>query len=377
MRQTTVILLIILASTAFIAWFLHTHYKASDEQYVGYQGEARYNPFLAAELFLQEADIEADSISSLTPTDWLPDYSDTILTRASESIALGDENLQLIEWVSEGGHLILLPPQETSTTVEQFLMGFGASLVEASADDESSQDEAAIEDAPEEQFDYYLDLSSSYERIALQQPDSYSATLSDDAGYIAVRRSWGNGYITLIADDNFFLNSTLADYDHARLLLDVAAGYVEPGKVWFVLDAAFPGLWQLLWKNAFYLVIASACAIVLWLWSVIPRFGPAINPQPTDRRSILEHVGAAGHFAWRHHGTVTLANSSIEALIHDAEAKHPGISRLPPNAQAIQLANLSGIPAQRILDVLMNRSESRHREFTHNIQDLQKVRNRL
>lgn len=379
MRQTTVVLLVILAATALVAWFLSTHYKVVDEEYVGYRGEARYNSFLAAELFLKEAEIEADSVSSLTPTDWLPDYSDTIISRATESIAIGDENLELFEWVSGGGHLVLLPPAENSETVDRLFESFGASLVETISDtDESGTDQdAAADDAEEEEFDYYLDLNATYERIELQQPDSFSATLSDDEGNIAVRRSWGNGYITLIADDDYFLNSTLEDYDHARFLLDVVAGYLEPGKVWFVLDAAFPSLWQLLWKNGFYLVVASAIAIFLWLWSVIPRFGPAITSESAARRSILEHVGAAGHFAWRHRGTVTLATSSIEALIHDAETKHPGISRLSPDAQAVQLSNLSGIPAQRILDVLMNRSESRHREFTHNIQDLQKVRNRL
>lgn len=378
MRQTTVVLLIILAATAFVGWFLHTHYKVIDEQYVGYRGEARYNPFLAAEIFLQEVKIEADSVSSLTPTDWLPDYGDTIISRATESIALGDEEQQLTEWVGGGGHLILLPPQENSETVDRFLESFGAALVEISGDgDESSQDEDDATEKDSEEFDYYLDLSSSYQRIELQQPDLFSATLSDDGGYVAARRSWGNGYITLIADANFFVNRNIDEHDHARLLLDIAAGYLEPGKVWFVLDAAFPSLWQLLWNNAVFLVIASITTIFLWLWSVIPRFGPAINSQPADRRSILEHIGAAGHFAWRHHGTVTLANSSIEALIHDAEAKHPGMSRLSPDAQAVQLSNLSGIPAQRILDILLNRSESRHREFTHNIQDLQKVRNRL
>lgn len=380
MRQTTVVLLCVLVATLFAAWFLKTHHKVVDEKYVGYSGEARFNEFLAAEIFLTEAGIEADSKPSLTPTDWLPAYNGIIISRASESIAIAEEQAVLFTWIDNGGHLVLLPPKENSRVVGEFFEYLGAALVEIEYEDEADDEEFATEedaDVEDEEYDYILALESTYERIELAPDEIFSTTLSDDEGNVAVRRRWGDGYITLIADDDYFLNSTLRDFDHARFLLDVVAGYIPPGKVWFVLDSAFPTLWELLWKNGSYIVIAAATTLFLWLWSVIPKFGPAIMSEQSTRRSILEHIAAAGHFIWRHHGTDSLANSSIEALIHDAETKHPGISRLSADNQARQLAHLSGMPAQRILDVLMSRSESRHREFTHNIQDLQKVRNRL
>ena len=376
MRQSTVVLLTLLAITLFAAWFFTTHHKVIDEEYVGYSGEARYNPFLAAEILLKEAGIAADARSSLTPSDWLPDYEDTIVTHASESIAVIDDRSYLFDWIIGGGHLVILPPKQDSTITDEFISSIGAKLVKVEHDEH--EDDEEVEDEPEDkEYDYSISLGSTDHRVEIADDDSFSATLSDEIGNVAVRRRWGSGYITLLADDEYFRNRSLANSDHARFLLDVVAGYVEPGKVWFILDSAFPSLWQLLWKNGFYVVVASALALLLWLWSVVPRFGPAIEPAIASRRSILEHVAAAGHFAWRHHGTVGLARSSIDALIHDAEIRHPGISRLSPDKQAQALARLSGLDAQKILDILLSHSESQHREFTSNIQDLQKLRKRL
>ena len=378
MRQSTLALLLLLGLTLFAAWFLQTHHKVVDRQFVGYSGEARYNDFLAAELLLKEAAIEADSRASLTPSEWLPSYYDTIVSRASESMAVTEQQSLLLDWVVNGGHLVLLPPQQESRITSEFIQVFGAKLVKIEdAPEEDENPDTEDDAAADEDYDYFFDLSTSLQRVVVSDANDYSATLYDEFGYIAVRRRWGSGYVTLIADAEYFLNRSLGDEDHARFLLDVVAGFVPPGKVWFVLDSTFPGLWQLIWRNGFYAVVAAAAALLLWLWSVMPKFGPAIEPVVASRRSILEHVSAAGHFAWRHHGTASLARSSIDALLHDAETRHPDISRMSPENQAQALARLSDIDAQTILDVLLHQSESRHREFANNIQALQKVRKRL
>ena len=61
--------------------------------------------FLAADLLINELGIDADSRSSLTPNDWLPEPSDTIISRVSTSIAVQAERDLLAGWVAEGGHL--------------------------------------------------------------------------------------------------------------------------------------------------------------------------------------------------------------------------------------------------------------------------------
>ena len=59
MRQSTIVLLLILAGVLFSAWFFSSHDKVTREQYVGYSGEARFNEFFAAEKLLVELELEA------------------------------------------------------------------------------------------------------------------------------------------------------------------------------------------------------------------------------------------------------------------------------------------------------------------------------
>jgi hypothetical protein len=63
--------------------------------------------------------------------------------------------------------------------------------------------------------------------------------------------------------------------------------------------------------------------------------------------------------------------------MHEAESRHPGIGRLSMENQAKQIAKLTGLSAQDIMDVLINQDIPRHREFTHNMQALQRIRKKL
>ena len=375
MRQTTIALLFVLASALFAAWFFTTHEKRVRNEFIGYQGEARVNNYLTAELLLNQLGIEADSRSSLLPSEWLPDYSDTIVTRLSTSVAVQAERNILMNWVAEGGHLVLLPPKEESGVVDAYLDEVGFRLITTEADDRDAQ--SASEDNGEEQYQYLVDLQNTSQRIEMVGDYTLSAMLSDDLGMVAARRSWASGYVTVIASASYFNNFSIDESNHARLLVDAVAGYVEAGMVWFVYESAYPALWRVIWTSAPYFVSSLAILLLLWLWSITPRFGPAIRPEPAVRRSIIEHVGAAGQFVWRNHGAKALAGSSTAAVMHEAESRHPGIGRLSMENQAKQIAKLTGLSAQDIMDVLINQDIPRHREFTHNMQALQRIRKKL
>ena len=378
MRQSTIVLLLILAGVLFSAWFFSSHDKVTREQYVGYSGEARFNEFFAAEKLLVELELEADSRSDLTPSEWLPPYEDTIVVHVAEPLAVG-ENLSLVlSWVSSGGHLVLLPPRRESEFADSLLAYFGFSLKEISIDVEDPADtEDEGDDVEEEEYDYFLALSSTYYRIDASDEDTLSATLSDEKGNVLVRRSWEDGFVTVVASPWYFSNGEIDDSDHARLLLDVVAGYVAPGKTWFIYNSAFPSLWEVIWTTAPFVVIGLAACLLLWLWSRAPTFGPAEGPESMARRSILEHVSAAGHFAWRHHNAAELVASSTAAILHEAEFRHPGISRLATDAQARQIAKMTGLDVESVFDALHNQDHTSHREFTRLMKTLQRIRKNL
>jgi hypothetical protein len=119
----------------------------------------------------------------------------------------------------------------------------------------------------------------------------------------------GNGFVTLFASRRLFNNSYLGEAQHAKLLLDGVAGFVDPGKVWLIFEAAYPSLWRVIWTAAPWLVLSLAAAFVFWLWAAIPRFGPKVDVPGEERRSLLEHLNAAGSFAWRNDGAESLAGA--------------------------------------------------------------------
>ena len=213
--------------------------------------------------------IDADSRSSLTPSEWLPESSDTLVTRLSTTIAIGAERSMLIAWVANGGHLVLLPPHQESRIVSEFQDHLGFRLVEVETDNTDDEDQG---DSDSESFAYSVDLEHTRYRIELHEADTVGTSLSDAKGVVAARREWGSGYVTVIANSRYFANRSIDDSDHARFLLDAVAGYVEPGKVWFIYDATFASLWQVIWKNAPYVVISLAVVLAFWLWSIMPMY---------------------------------------------------------------------------------------------------------
>lgn len=368
----TAILLVLIG-----VWFFLTHEKVTRSQYVGYQGVARYNDFLAAELLLQELGLEAESRSSLTPSQWLPETADTIFSRLYTEVSVPEQRQLLLGWVRNGGHLVMLPPAHDTVHVEAFLDDLGYRYVELNFDPgDSGEDPEPQQDAGEEGHDYQLELAPMFHRIEVADDAQQSATLSDEIGIIAARRSYGSGYITVLAG-SYFHNDILDVDDHAKFLLNVVAGYIDPGKIWLIYDTTFPPLWELIWLNAPFVVAGSLLLLVVALWAAIPKFGPRVHPQAAARRSIIEHVRAAGVFSWRQRGSDDLAKSVVKTVLHEAESRHPGIGRLPLRRQAEQIAQMTGRDPAKVFQVLASAGDHRHREFTQHVSILQRIRKEL
>lgn len=376
MRPTTVTLLIVLAAVVLALWFFGTHERVTREQWVGFQGEARANDHLAALMLLEELGIEAESEMTLTPTEWLPPVDDTLIVRLSQTLAIGEQRFALTDWVLQGGHLVLLPTYQLTEEEEDFLatLGFGLEPSEYISRDEEKDErtrQLADEDA------YQFDLNPSYHQIIVND-DVADFEIVERAGeVVAARRQLENGYITLTGNERRFDNRNLDDPENARLFADLVAGRIEPGVVWIIYQSSFTPLWALILRAAPFLVLALAMLLILWMWRVMPVFGPRIIAEQEERRSIIEHVRASGIFVWRHDGGEHMAASSTKALLHDAESSHPGISRQPARKQAEIIARITGMAPQKVMDVLTGHGELRQREFTQSMRKLQTIRKEL
>lgn len=376
MRPLTISLLAALGIGLFIAGWLATHERVERDRFVGLRGEARINDFHAAELLIRELGFEAESRATLTPTEWMPDTADTIVLRLTEAIAIGEERLTMLNWIGAGGHLVLLPPSTRTDAITTFLESFSLELSELDPTIDVDDDGGLVE-LGEFENEYNIESAWTSVDIVLTGEESDAEVIRNNGTIFAARRPFNQGYVTLLADSLPFENLALENGDNARLFADIVVGELESGKVWITFEATFAPLWQIIWDAAPLLVVTIALLFALWIWHAMPAFGPKEAGQIPARRSIIEHIRASGVFTWRKRGGGQLMESSTQALVHDAAAKHPGLSNRSPEEQAKIIARITGMSAQKIMDALHGHPDPKHREFTNSMQKLQSIRKEL
>jgi hypothetical protein len=92
-------------------WFYRTHERVQIDVDTGYTGLARYNEYRAAELFLDDIGVPAESrfaLGAMPPTDRV------LIVLAADVQARRGMEARLREWVASGGHLVIAasPPLE-------------------------------------------------------------------------------------------------------------------------------------------------------------------------------------------------------------------------------------------------------------------------
>lgn len=373
MTARAVILLLLLALVLAASWFFSEFEQYEREEYVGYRGEARINRYLGTQLLLAAAGFEAESLDGIELERWLPPAADTLLLPQSLRNDLIGPRLALEAWLAEGGHLVTFPPDIETSRDDSLIAMAGVHTVAVDTADATAETDESI-------AGYRLTRPILERRLALADEATNGgaiATIEDEFGIVAARLPRGEGYLTVIVSDLWLTNGLIAEPESARFALDLLAGAIEPGKVWIVFDEAIPGLFDRLFEAMPGVLAGIAIAVALWLWSVVPRFGPLSNDSDYARRSITEHLEAAGAFSFRHDGGGSLLDGSIDALVEDAERRHPGLKKLPPEEQAVRIAHITGLPASLIARALSGVGELTPRAFTHHMQLLQKVRKQL
>lgn len=95
----------------------------------GYSEEARRNPYLAADRWLDRAGVQANTLKGLSKIDDLPNTEDTLIIFSSRMVLSKRRNKELRTWIENGGHLITTAQatynNETNSSADRFLDEFG------------------------------------------------------------------------------------------------------------------------------------------------------------------------------------------------------------------------------------------------------------
>ena len=97
-----------------VFWFLNTFEREEYDKYLESSPEAYTNSLLAAERFLNKVGIKATSQSGMELLTTLPPTEDALVIRFMPAMLSEPVANNLLAWIEAGGHLLVVPPFETS-----------------------------------------------------------------------------------------------------------------------------------------------------------------------------------------------------------------------------------------------------------------------
>lgn len=407
---------------------------------LGYKGEARTNPFLAAQQLLEVYGHEAERLPTLKE---LPDAWDGVVVVSGESGMPEARARQLLDWAHEGGHLIYTvagcaPYSDwgmfsgmasyaytgNEDRADPVLEALGVKV--ESADNlkaliETLQENFKPEQVKPEKKEAPQDATAPKPK---ESPTEKPAETEDEksaqhepADVPTLRSKMEIGPVTYEVDFvdvlKLSLNRALTPEEevsgtveqatalslvhgdgrvtvlnHARPLrnryLDendharwlLALVGDEPRSVQFIVTLQ-SSFWNLLWTRAWMPLIGLALLTVIWLWVYMPRFGPMRQVVLHDTKHFAEHIGALGQFFYRMQRPDILLGAAADAVRARALRLHPHLGNLDDEALVQMLAPISPIPPERIRAALKPPGKVPGHEMVRLLQDLQMLKTAL
>ena len=341
------------------------------EKEIGYEGQARRDPWLAATRFL-----ELNNLPVLQQRG-IPDLTDapSVIIITAEAIRSEALARRLVTWTRSGGHLIYLAeggeswrndwensptgnPQRDVPHPLLTLLGVTQSEVPR---DSTGLSRVTLDG---EEFKVSLEEKVSFDLTGAREPIAFSAGNHPATALASLHT--GEGMVTLVSHAHAFRNRWIDDDDHAALLLALV-DQTPVQQVIFVKAAAL-NLWGMLREHAWPALLALAVLVAGWLWGVLPRFGPVrALPRRAERR-FAGHLEEAGTFLWHQRLTDSLLESPRQAVL--SAARRHGL-REGERLFTDLLATRAGLPPERVQAALYGGGLAEAKPFTRQMADLQ------
>ncbi len=381
MKHSHIIISFIIISilVLIVSWFYNNFKYVSETVEVGYQGEARENPILAAERFLERMGTHVRSYILNDDMIWdvlehLLILEDTLILLRNGLHLTEDQQSSLLRWTQAGGHLIIAA-QPNDALLKKFRITLSKKNFNANQIDQISPIAFNWQGYPlQVTFNPNYDLQSFYTPYR---------KISDKFGTYAIFYHFSQGYITILSDWAFIKNNKIGEYDNAQFLWHLV-NLRSTRQVALLRNqnletdstdskTEMPSLWQLLWTNMSAIVISAILLLLFWLWAISRRFGCLLPDPPRARRRLLEHIEASGQFLWRQEQAVILLTTTRKVLLKRIESVYPDWIRLSPRKLSQKLAQISDFSAAEIEAALQETTIKTEIAFTRAIQVLTQI----
>lgn len=202
--------------------------------------------------------------------------------------------------------------------------------------------------------------------------------LQNASGYSPlVHYEYGHGRITLMTDGGLWRNDRIGTFDHAyfltHLMGDNRGG--ETRALVMITRPHFDGLGTLLHRYALELLLAGGLALLAWIGNRSRRFGPLVAGPAPERRSLLEHIRACGHFYWRQDHGQKLFERARRPLLNKVSGHIPGTAQQltgqKQRAIAESIAARTGLASNEIFTTLWGAAPRNEEDFTARLRSIQ------
>lgn len=331
--------MLVLAAT----WFLSTHDRVTRQEWVGPTGEARLRDFLAAQRFAERMEFEVSEVRSLPELDALPPGGVLLVPNRRQELQAG-KIADLVRWAERGGHLIA--EAESLGVPDPLLDSLGVKRSQA----EALRKPLAVEvPGKRRRLSVFFDAA-----MKLEAPQG-DVRLSAGTHLVSLAR--GRGMVSVATSLRFARNPGWDDHfaklrrrpagsigagDHAEFFLHVLS--LTPGRelmVYFQPERL--SLWGFLKENAAAALAAGGLLLALWIWSIVPRFGPVAPDAPPGRRRLLDHLRASGRYYWVKGLRARLVIAARDAALRRIARAQPDFATASQAERASRLALLIGI----------------------------------
>ena len=170
----------------------------------------------------------------------------------------------------------------------------------------------------------------------------------------------------------------LGKHDHAEFMLRLVRLHPTHAKsalrlVWGNDDVS---IWTWLANHAAYALASLALLLVVWLWRVVPRFGPLQPDVAPAELKLSSHLQAVGRFYWKHLTPVDIYARLRATFVQRVAERRPGIAMRSAAERNQELAQLAGVNADAVARAL-DRPAHSVGELIRNAVLLQRVSQKL
>jgi len=370
-----------------LAWGFYASIEFYDEKVrAKWSKQALYNPYLAAEQFLQKSELEVIEADSLIKLSSFEDVSTMLITNANQ-IGNPRQLDAVLDWIESGGSLIVTA-NSFSTSDDLLLQKFEVDVTWPETDDEEDEPEKSVSDSLRE-YNEKIEEGMSAEEIAESTKREVPLTEINFTGGIGVLKiafnanrilthpyiddeeadtetkpfSWssstngvhliqfdvGEGLLTIVSDPSIWQSRKIDQHDHAYLLWVLSS---TDGMFAFLRSTNRESIWSLISSNAIELIISLSFFILLWLWYMGHRFGRIVPLYNTRQRALSEHFSATASYLWHRKASKHLLQPLRQQVFRRAHIAIPEFSRADQQQRLTLIAEHCQIDRETVSDIL-------------------------